>query len=470
MFLRLVEFIADRMIFWSKFRIIVVLQILAILIMAGLWAVRGFFVGSGTENLKCNGKTCNVILIVSDALSAQHMSVYGYERDTTPYIKEYFENNGVIFDSASSPASWTLPSFASMFRSRYPSQIKFEELAKKKDPSTFVDVLRKNGVEVAALVDKDQLIKESIRNVFDEREVLPGGSGEARFLSADQWLTERVKSDKDNPFFMMIHDWTVHDPYTPPETYQKMFGEPEAYQGPVTRDHIEVVKQNGFESEEQKQKFIRRYDQGVRHFDDLVKNFIENLEQKVLDSSIIIITSDHGEGFDEHGYFYHGAHIYDEFVHIPMLWKLPDGTVSSPERIKTPVSLMDISTTALSIFGLGKPEGYLGNNLLSLLDGKDLAEWITKSELGRFELSLGEVRSFDQFNESTLKSTVFADSSQFALKSKNWKLIKTLSSIEIFDISRDPKEKQNMVNSWQDLGDSDREVIQRLLSEAEKIK
>lgn len=457
------EFIADQMNFLNK-------KTLTVLIVVALTAVAVLVIKSGywfeqSTGLRCGGSQCNVIMIISDTLSAQHMSVYGYERDTTPFMKDYFEKEGIIFDSASSTASWTMPSFASMFRSRYPSEIKMSELAKKQDSSTFVDVLRKNGVNVVGLVESGQLIKESIENVFDESEVL-GGEGEGKFISAGQWLKENQKKGSKKPFFMMLHDWTVHDPYIPPEKYQKMFGEPETYQGPVTHDDIEKVKKDGFQSEAQRQKFVRRYDQGVRHLDDLVKNFIESMDKETLDSSIIIVTGDHGEGFNEHGYFYHGAHIYDEFVRVPMLVRYPGNSLSG-SRVNNSVSLLDMAPTVLNIFGIEKPQGYLGHDFLPLVQGKNLPEWITKSELGGFELSLGEnTKSFERLSSDILESTVFSETGQFSLRKENWKLIKSLKGLELFNLNVDSLEKNNLINSWQDENSVDKNTIQELLEKA----
>ncbi len=162
----------------QKLKIVSLILIFIILIVAGAYFIKNDGRLFQAQGIRCEGRQCNVILIVSDTLSAQHMSVYGYQRETTPFIKSYFEKNGVIFDSASSTASWTMPSFASMFRSKYPSQILLKDLASKKDPNTFVDVLRSQGVEIKGAVDTGQLIKESVANVFDSKEVL-GGSGEA---------------------------------------------------------------------------------------------------------------------------------------------------------------------------------------------------------------------------------------------------------------------------------------------------
>jgi len=447
--------------FKQKLKIVVSLILIFIILI--VVAIYFFKVGDRflqTQGMKCDGRQCNVILIVSDTLSAQHMSVYGYERETTPFIKSYFENNGVTFDSASSTASWTMPSFASMFRSQYPSQILLKDLASKKDPNTFVDVLRSQGVEIKGAVDTGQLIKESVANVFDTKEVL-GGSGEARFISAGQWLTER---NNKKPFFMMIHDWTVHDPYTPQKQYQNLFGEPTVYEGDVSHEEIEEVKENKFQSDSQREKFVRRYDQEVKEFDDLIKGFVGSLSQEVLDSSIIIITSDHGEGFDEHGFFYHGAHVYEEFVKIPMLVKFPENAFAG-QRISTPVSLIDMGPTVLNIFGKKVPESYLGVNLFDLIgDENRYNERSIISELGTFDLSLGgEVTSFDQLDSSVLDKFIFNDRAQLAVRKKNWKLIKSLKGIELFNLEIDSLEKNNLIQKWESYPEEDKKIIKELI-------
>ncbi len=446
----------------QKLKIVSLILIFIILIVAGAYFIKNDGRLFQAQGIRCEGRQCNVILIVSDTLSAQHMSVYGYQRETTPFIKSYFEKNGVIFDSASSTASWTMPSFASMFRSKYPSQILLKDLASKKDPNTFVDVLRSQGVEIKGAVDTGQLIKESVANVFDSKEVL-GGSGEARFISAGQWLAERdIKNKK--PFFMMIHDWTVHDPYTPQKKYQNLFDEPAVYEGDVSHEEIEEVKGNKFQSDAQKEKFVRRYDQEVKEFDDLIKGFVESLSQEILDSSIIMITSDHGEGFDEHGFFYHGAHVYEEFVKIPMLVKFPNNAFAE-QRVSTPVSLIDMGPTVLNIFGKKVPESYLGVNFFDLIGDKNRHnERNIISELGSFDLSLGgEVKSFDQLDKKILDRYIFNDRLQLAVRKKNWKLIKSLKGVELFNLENDSFEKNNLIQEWESYPEEDKKIIKELL-------
>lgn len=453
--------------FLSKYKkLILVLCLVAVVLLVVVIRSMGFFWMSKPQGVvDCNGKLCNVIMVISDALSAQHMSVYGYERDTTPFIKDYFENNGVIFGSASSTASWTLPSFASIFRSRYPSEITFKELAQAQDPDTFVDVLRNDGVDVVGLVDEGQLIKESIANVFKSEEKL-AGEQETKFLSANYWLDERMTKKTNRPFFMLLHDWTVHDPYDPPEKYRQMYGEPEKYLGSVEHEEIEQVKKNGFDSEVQRQKFIRRYDQGVRYFDDLFKGFVNSLSQEVLDSSIIILTSDHGEGFNEHGFFYHGAHVYEEFVHVPLLVKFPKNMYAQ-KKVPQPVSLIDIAPTILDMFGYKPLKNYQGISLLSVLEKGDLLNnrGIIISELGSFVLSLGnDTKSFKQISQEQLGGYIFEDRERLAVRKGGWKVIKKgPSDIELYDLYQDKLEKNNLINSWREYDETKKSLIGELV-------
>lgn len=465
MCLQCAECIADQMNFLSNKKLNKTLGIICLILVVVSGTLISKYVGikgSGQANaISCNGKKCNVILIVSDTLSAQHMSAYGYERDTTPFIKDYFEKNGVVFDNATSTASWTLPSFASMFRSRYPSEILLSELADKNDPTTFMSYLRSNGVDVAGAVESGMLIKESIFNAFKENEVV-SGNGEAKFLSAGEWVRQRSLSGSKKPYFMLIHDWTVHDPYDPPEQYRSLFGEPKSYEGPVTHGDIEEVKKNGFTTSGQKQKFVRRYDQGVRHFDDLIKNFISGLDQETLDETVVIITGDHGEGFDEHGYFYHGAHIYQEFVHVPFLVRMPGA--AEVRKITEPISLLDVGPTMLAFFGIEVPKTFKGNDLTSTILGKTKPDWTVKSELGGFELSLGgETSAFKKLSSEVLSHGVFSSSDMYAKILKNIKIIQAQNGMEIYNLHDDPFEKNDLSKSWKSMSESDRETISRLL-------
>ena len=177
-----------------------------------------------------------------------------------------------------------------------------------------------------------------------------------------------------------------------------------------------------------------------------------------------MITSDHGEGFDEHGFFYHGAHVYEEFVKIPMLVKFPNNAFAE-QRVSAPVSLIDMGPTVLNIFGKKVPESYLGVNFFDLIgDENRHNERNIISELGSFDLSLGgEVKSFDQLGKKILDRYIFNDRLQLAVRKKNWKLIKSLKGVELFNLENDSFEKNNLIQEWESYPEEDKKIIKELL-------
>src|SRR5581483_5460383 len=207
--------------------------IFAVVVLAGLvWTfeLRKTAPSYSSNNISCGGSVCNVVLIVNDTLSSRHLGLYGYSRATSPFIDQYF-GQGVVFKAASANVPWTLPSFASFFTSNFPHQINFENYSDKLSDKflTFPEVLRSGGVETAGVFVTG--INNGIFSRFDVGNRL-GYEDPFTFAAAEDWLLRRQFSQK--PFFLMIHNRIVHDPYDPPTEYRSLFGAPAPYPGSVT--------------------------------------------------------------------------------------------------------------------------------------------------------------------------------------------------------------------------------------------
>lgn len=305
----------------------------------------------------------NVITIVTDSLSETHTSMGGYRRDTTPFLKHFFSTRGSVYKNARSNASWTLPSFASFLRSRLPTQIHTKELLGSE--GTFPRLLKNEGVHVCAFLKEPTFtITESIFNAFgdSEKHAYPYKENEKMFRDASEWTRAR----SENQFFLFIHDTTPHTPYTPPEKYKTLFGaiRTESDDGLlVDKNYLQMLTGKMDTDTKERERVEILYDQQVRYFDDLVKNFVESIPKDLLKETAIIITSDHGDQFGmHHNIFNHGYSLYDEVIRVPLCIFIPE---MNRAVINENVSLLDLAPTILSLFSINIPREYTGMSLMS---------------------------------------------------------------------------------------------------------
>lgn len=415
----------------------------------------------------------NVIFVVADALSAQHMSLYGYSRQTTPFIDDYFGRLGVVFKDVSSTAPWTVPSLSSFLTSQYPTTIGMETFGDRLsgDIPSLPGSLRAGGVDLAAFpqgIFQIRQVKSSsglavfrqfgVVETFQTDEVTRTKGHPQMFQAAADWIKSRqAEGRKDKPFFIWMHSLITHSPYDPPPAYQKLFGGPEHYPGAIGTAELDEAKQPGALTEEEKIRFRLQYDQDIRYFDDSLKSFIQGLSKDVRENSTIILIGDHGEAFGEHGKLEHASTLYQEMIQVPMLINSP-GLV--PSKVSSPVSLLDLSPTILDLFGLSSPKSFQGQSLLSLARGV-----VRSPELIRSERANDPLTGKDDIAKGIDPQvrTAPLPLGQTAVRLGNWKLIQNPDqSLELYNLSSDPGELVNLISRLSTQSQSDRDIVQRL--------
>jgi arylsulfatase A-like enzyme/tetratricopeptide (TPR) repeat protein len=267
-----------------------------------------------------------VILISIDTLRSDHLPAYGYDRVTTPHL-DAFRADAILYERAYSHCPLTLPSHATVFTGLLPSangvrdNVGYQVDAKV---PTLPELLKKNGYATGAAVSAFVLRRESgMGRGFDfyddDVEALGKGEvighvqreGERTVAAAEQWLDQHEK----NPFFLFVHLYEPHTPYTPPEPYRSQYKIP--------------------------------YDGEIAHVDQIVGTFLESLKRRGLyDKALIVLLSDHGEGLNEHGEDEHGIFLYREALQVPLMVKLPKSRKGG-ESVKAPVQLVDVFPTIL---------------------------------------------------------------------------------------------------------------------------
>jgi arylsulfatase A-like enzyme len=289
-----------------------------------------------------------LILISIDCLRADHVSTYGYHRKTTPHIDKVAED-GIVFETAISTSSWTLPTHMSMLTGLMPSvhaATKWEKL----DTSVpyLPEVLAEGGYRaygVASWVYVSQIY--GFERGFDIYKVYDNPVARDVVDEAIA-LIERAKGQN---LFLFMHILDPHWPYLPPEDFYERFG-------PRPRDistlHDRVGRAEPPESDLEIEEIIQLYDSEIAYTDqELGRFFAELVARGLYDRSMIIITADHGEAFYEHGHWQHSRTLYEELVHIPLIVKWPG---QSPKgRINTQLSQMDIFPTLIGAAGLSAP-------------------------------------------------------------------------------------------------------------------
>jgi arylsulfatase A-like enzyme len=316
----------------------------------------------------------NVILLSIDTLRADHLGCYGYREDTSPHI-DAFAREGVRFARTYAASNTTLPSHASMMTSLYPGTHKAEVMRFAPVPeevTTLAEVLHAAGYRTAAVVDDGELDPIwGLNQGFETYAVAPVEG----FRTILPLALERLEALKKEKFFLFLHTYDVHTPYRPtPEDLDSFFAH---YQGafapPIDDDLSRAVSGQYVRTDLNDIRFIEAsYDACIRWTDVQVGRLLAHLRELGLDkNTIVIITADHGEGFNEHGKVAtHRYDLYDELLRVPLVVRLPDGALGG-SVFDYNVSLVDLMPSLLPLLMLPYDGPMQGKNILPLLEGKE---------------------------------------------------------------------------------------------------
>jgi arylsulfatase A-like enzyme len=359
-----------------------------------------------------------IVLISMDTVRADHLSVYGYERFTSPTL-ETLALEGVVFDDASATAPWTLPSHASMFTGRHPTSIGVTTVRSKlrEDIPTLASIFAEAGFDTAAVVNSSWLRKESfnITQGFDKYLFI---EERPKRRTPSTWVTDQglawLRDRGNRPLFLFMHYYDVHSDYASQRAYEELFVTP--YEGIADgsgwqlkeagfeREFIEMCRkelgtpgclfggaQNKLDAgkdaeiirfdEDDVRHLGELYDAGIRQLDAELGRFLAALRREgILDEALLVVTSDHGEAFMEHGHLDHFIPLYQEILHVPLLFRGPG--IAQGKRVSLPVSGVDIAPSLLSLAGLAVPPKMEGLDLTPLLRGEAPVEFAERDLYG----------------------------------------------------------------------------------------
>ncbi len=319
----------------------------------------------------------SILLVSLDTLRADHMGLYGYERDTTPHLDQ-LARESVVFERALAPASWTLVSHMTMLTGLYPNQhgVVSGEWALAHEAPLLAERLRREGYQTIGLYFEGWI---HARHGFDRGFDVFRAHKDAR--EAGEHLSEELaKLDRDRPFFLFLHLFDVHcgplanapgPVYDCPAPYDRMFL-PDAPERLPQVSEGELWKVPGLLDALSLEGLVALYDGGIRFVDDELGGWIEGWKERgLLANALLVVTADHGEALGQRGNINDHGGGYQEGLRVPLLVRWPDGRRAG-ERVRDPVHLVDVVPTALEFAGLAPDPALPGRPLAAAHPDREL--------------------------------------------------------------------------------------------------
>jgi arylsulfatase A-like enzyme/tetratricopeptide (TPR) repeat protein len=385
----------------------------------------------------------NLVLIVIDTMRADHLSCYGYEWIRTPNI-DNLARNGVLFKNAVSHIPLTLPSLSSIMTSTLPptNGVHYNEgFYLDESAQTLAEILEEEGywtgaVLGAVVLDSINGISQGFSRYNDDFGKFSGNLPHIKLLEKQLNYTQRRASEvtdlslnlsdslvDDRPFFLFIHYFDPHSPYDPPPPYSL----------------IDPTLEKG--SDEVRTQF---YDGEIAYTDEHIGRLLKGLEERgLLENTLVVLTTDHGEALGEHGEKSHGYYNYEGTLHIPLVFSWPK---EFPQGViyDNLARHIDLAPTILDILGI---------------EGKDGGSF-----QGESLYPFGQGKSPDfSYLESAMTYIIFGWGGSRGVRSTEWKYIASPQE-ELYDLREDPGEEDNLIDRMPQVADSLREVMEEIVT------
>lgn len=416
----------------------------------------------------------NVVLLTVDTLRPDHLSCYGYGRRTSPFI-DVLARRGVLFRQVITAAGRTVQSFPSILTGVYPMvhglrhEGQSHEILESR--LTLTSVLASRGYDSFAVT---QGLNVGLHRGFDlyDPDVYLNEKGEEIYLPARDdreatgkaigWLRRRARSE--SPFFLWMRYNAPHWPYEAPEPFTEMFDKDYAGGHTFNEELAPGVERGDLIfgltrlPDREIEHAVAHYDAEIAYADAAVGELLKTLEQMgLLETTIIVLTSDHGESLGEHDYFFeHGAYLYEASVRVPLLvaapWALPAGGVVE-EQVRT----IDIVPTVLDLAGIPIPDGLQGVSLVPRAAGRVKGEPpLAYSESGR-----------NFYAENPRQHLPGTAGKWRMMRSDRYKLIRIPKrggpDWELYDLVADPGETRNLYGANPEAAADLKQELERLI-------
>lgn len=447
----------------------------------------------------------NVLLYVMDALRADHLSCYGYERKTTPNI-DTLADEGVRYTDCYSTATWTKPASASLLTGLYPPAhgVRTREDTFDRAVPRLPEVLSGAGLTTGGFSTMGNVSAslgygtgfDTYRDLYKEPEIVrrrqttDADGEELDHESVAEVAIPRASDindrlgdwldDMDDEFFAFCWSVEPHIPYDPPEGFRDYADE--SYDGPVDgqRETLPTV-----DTERDLAQLEALYDGEIRYNDQQLGLLLDGLRERGLyDDTLVLVAGDHGDAFHDHGQLTHGNLPYDEVLHVPLVVKPPAGTTTELDTVDEMCSLVDVAPTIAAA---------AGESWHDELDGRPLPPW---GPSGSSAPVFSETRSRDIYpayysirtedwkymsvdepnrNVGTLGATVKQLFQQGMIREilrhpvYYFRRYSTSEDRFLFDLTADPEERTNLVGDRPELADELHDSIEQWVDAGERL-
>ena len=393
------------------------------------------------------------VLVVADSLHAAHLSAYGYRRDTSPFLKE-LSAAGVRARRALSQTSWTLSSVVSLLTGLVQERhgvLMQEQQFGESSPRTLAKMFADEGYRTVGLIENAAAGPGTgLGRDFDQYsykkfhvDLADGNPNTAIFDEAASLLSASLK-EGGKPMFLYVHLLPPHMPYAPPEPFGSKYREVEGSEitGSIN-DVAQVQARRIARDSVDALRLVETYDAHVAYADERVRTLLEPLLRDHGEDVCVLFTSDHGEGFLQHGAVGHNTFCYEEMVNVPWILSAP-GALPAGVELPGVVSILDTLPTIAELFGLRVAD--------RALDGQSLVGAFAGSEDG------GEAEApADRELYLSSRYPPEGKGAQFALVEGRWKFVTRRRGAlpQLFDTDVDPEEQN-------DLSDQQPERMERM--------
>ena len=396
-------------------------------------------------------KKPNLLFFGIDSMRADHMSLYGYNRLTTPHMAKYLED-GVVFDNCYSPSIPTSPGYASMLTGKDLFSTGIVALRHKGDYAkgcvTLAEILKENGYNTTCIGFTGHVAARGFDTYLnfpgwgpDEDDGRAHKAEKANLVAIPEM--ERLAAE-DKPFFLFLRHMDPHSPYLPPVPFDRLFytgneKDPEnkslvpVYEFKPFRDYFVSWFPEGCTDSEY---VIAQYDGAVAYMDTCIQQILDRLEGLgIEEETLVVFTSDHGETLYDHDCYFDHHGLYDCTLTVPFAFrykgKLANGERVNAKRFGDFVQLKDIVPTILDILDIKTDLNFDGRNLMKLYRGE---EFVQESEM--------------YITEATWMR-------KHGWRTPEWKLIRALEpdfhfkpAVELYNLIADPEEYDNVADKY----------------------
>ncbi len=323
----------------------------------------------------------HVILLSFDALRADHLGCYGYDRETSPTLDQ-FAADSIRFKNAYSASSHTREAVPALLTGEYPDTA--IDYTYRLATETIASTLRDEGFATAGFHSNPFVSRAyGFDRGFDEFDD-DLHFGQHKLIALAQRALDKLRNRHyarageinerslswidslhgDEPFFLWNHYMDTHGPYEPPGEYETLYHDDGLSGRDAQSLYRRAIKDPDSITDDEQELLIDLYDAEIRYNDAKIGDFLDALRERgILDRSLLIVTADHGDAFGEHGYYEHPRYLHDEITKVPLLVRPPGG---ADGVVETPTSTLDVAATISA--AIGADADHEGRSLLDIAD------------------------------------------------------------------------------------------------------